>query len=207
MTRRARPHAAASERASRARQQARRTPSPLLRVRERHTGTGTAPRRHHRRLQPHNHAACFRTRARWRWSYVLVFVSIANAIPLGAIATESMSPVPCHDNQCRTRHPSPSSAASWHCTSSSDRAPTRLRAVRPSHRRVATAKPAAPIRDTAANESAPDHKHERQQQSDATTRRRETGARAGATADGTDRSRRTSTRSDSSSHGPMVSPA
>ena len=35
----------------------------------------------------------------WRPSYVLVFVSIATAIPVGAIATESMSPRPCHGSE------------------------------------------------------------------------------------------------------------
>jgi hypothetical protein len=93
--------------------------------------TGTAPRRHPRRLRRHSHAAWFRTRARWRSSYVLVFVSIANATPLGAIATESMSPGPHHRNECRTRQPPRSSAANWPRTSSSERAPTRLRAARP----------------------------------------------------------------------------
>ena len=44
--------------------------------------------------------------ARWRPSYVLVFVSIATAMPVGAIATESMSACPCHGNEWRNGHPS-----------------------------------------------------------------------------------------------------
>ena len=49
------------------------------------------------------------------------------AIPVGEIATESMSPGPCHGSECRSRQPSACSGASARCTSSSERAPTRLR--------------------------------------------------------------------------------
>ena len=86
-----------------------------------------APLRAHLRRRRDSHAACSRTRARWRSSYVLVVVSIATAIPFGEIATESMSPRPCHGNECRSRHPSVSSGVSARCTSCSERAPTRLR--------------------------------------------------------------------------------
>ena len=63
------------------------------RARTVHT-TPRAPLRAHLRRRRDSHTACSRTRARWRESYVLVFVSIATAMPVGAIATESMSPRP-----------------------------------------------------------------------------------------------------------------
>ena len=96
------------------------------RRRARHT-TGSAPRLHHRRRRRVSHSACSSTRATCRSSTVLVFVSIANATPVGAIATESMSPRPRHGSEWRSRQPSVSSCASARCTSSSERAPTRLR--------------------------------------------------------------------------------
>ena len=89
--------------------------------------TPRAPLRAHLRRRRDSHAACSRTRARWPASYDLVFVSIAIAIPVGAIATESMSPRPCHGSDCRSRHPSAGRGANARCTSSSERAPTRLR--------------------------------------------------------------------------------
>jgi len=56
--------------------------------------TGSAPRRHQRRRRRHSHAAISRTPARWCASNARVLVSIANAVPVGAIATLSMSPRP-----------------------------------------------------------------------------------------------------------------
>ena len=50
-----------------------------------------APPRAHLRRRRDSHVACSRTRARWPRSYDLVFVSIATAIPVGEIATESTS--------------------------------------------------------------------------------------------------------------------
>ncbi len=75
-------------------------------ARTRHT-TGTAPRRHHRRRRRDGHAACSRTRPRWRSSYARVLVSTTKVTPVGAIASESMSPRPRHGRECRSRHPSP----------------------------------------------------------------------------------------------------
>ncbi len=96
------------------------------RTRTRHM-TARAPFRAHLRRRRDSHPACSRTRARWRSSYVRVFVSIATAMPVGAIATESMSPRPCHRSEWRSRQPSAWSGANARWTASSDRAPTRLR--------------------------------------------------------------------------------
>ena len=86
-----------------------------------------APPRAHLRRRRDSHVACSRTRARWPRSYDLVFVSIATAIPVGESATESTSPRPCHRSECRSRQPSALSGLSARRTSSSERAPTRLR--------------------------------------------------------------------------------
>jgi hypothetical protein len=49
------------------------------------------------------------------------------AILLGAIAADSMSPRPCHGSECRSRQPSACNGANARWTASSERAPTRLR--------------------------------------------------------------------------------
>jgi transposase, IS30 family len=54
-----------------------------------------------------------------RVAYVRVFVSITKARPVGAMATESMSPRPRHGSECRSRQPSARRGASTRCTSSS----------------------------------------------------------------------------------------
>jgi hypothetical protein len=89
--------------------------------------TPSAPLRAHLRRRRDSQATSSRTRARWRRSYDLVFVSIATAIPVGEIATESMSPQPGHGSECRSRQPSGCSGAGARWTASSERAPTRLR--------------------------------------------------------------------------------
>ena len=95
--------------------------SRATRARTRHS-TASAPWRDQRRRRRDSQATCSRTRARWRLSYDPVFVSIATAIPLGEIATESMSPRPCHRSECRSRQPSARSGASAVWTASSEQA-------------------------------------------------------------------------------------
>ena len=85
--------------------------------------TPRAPLRAHLRRPRDSHAACSRTRARCRPSYALVFVS--TAIP--SARSRPSRRLPCHGNECRSRHPSAWRGASARCTSSSERAPTRLR--------------------------------------------------------------------------------
>ena len=89
--------------------------------------TARAPFGAHLRRRLDSHPACSRTRVRWRSSYLRVFVSIATAMPVGAIATESMSPRPCHGSEWRSRQPSAWSGANAFWTASSDWTPTRLR--------------------------------------------------------------------------------
>ena len=117
--------------------------------------TGTAPRRHHRRRRRASHAACSRTRTRCQSSYVLVFVSIANPGPVGAIASESMCPRPRHGIECRSRQPSSSRTASARRTSSSERAPTRLRPASASQCRAYRPNPSESTSRTPAAEIAP----------------------------------------------------
>jgi hypothetical protein len=117
--------------------------------------TGTAPRRHHRRRRRDSHAAWSRTRTRCQSSYVLVFVSIANPGPVSPIASESMSPRPRHGIECRSRQPSSSRTASARRTSSSERAPTRLRPASASQCRAYRPNPSESTSRTPAAEIAP----------------------------------------------------
>jgi hypothetical protein len=78
-------------------------------ARTRHMTPG-APLRAHRRRRRDSHTACSRARARWRPSYVLVLVSIATAIPVGEIASESMSPPPATAANAAAASPPPPAA-------------------------------------------------------------------------------------------------
>ncbi len=72
--------------------------------------------------------------------------------PGRAIATESISPGPGHRSECLSRQPSTRSGISARCTSSSERAPTRLRPASASQWRARTPSTAATTRSSAPGE-------------------------------------------------------
>jgi len=79
------------------------------------------------------------SRGCWRGGRREKFASwftIANAVPVGAIARLSMSPSPRYGSEWRSCHPSAWSVSSAVRTAFSERAPTRLRPARRSQRRV-----------------------------------------------------------------------
>jgi len=79
------------------------------------------------------------SRGSWRGGRRERFASsftMAKAIPVGAIATLSMSPCPRYSSEWRSCHPSAWSVSSAARTAFSERAPTRLRPARRSQRRV-----------------------------------------------------------------------